>query len=507
LELPSLVAHWSLLAGEPGPGLSMVAHQTYLATEGLEEPEAAWGDQQPLSSMVAHQLVPEAWSSMVAHQLVQPEGEGPFPSLASHWLLPPALQEEGGPGTSLVAHQHQHQPSRSEQELVQELVRLSRARLEVEEVVVSAAQLAVIQEEEPTSGLLAPSEVYSVSFTGGRWRAEDGQKETGREYTRDPRRASIESVSVLSFEGITSPVGTEENVHDSFDEFIDASKKTHHQVSDEYKSSMSTIKRIQELHKLVEEEIDEFEKSRNDAKKSRVISNVKGVSFPLEITIDQQGPKEEPIFTIEDIQEYEEEVGEKDLDEDSLSIESEVISGACILRENSPVVIKTNVDHFETDSGFEGSPDTRSKILPEALYSIPFHRQATPKRNSEEQKTRDKELLESFLKNENHQIKRETPVTSSPQRRMTPEKKQIPDTPSMPEIPLPLARSNTLGQKKLKAKKPKLTTAAFKESIMRKTYKIRFHVNLNKAEQGEKPGSVLNSFLNFFKGHTFFGKK
>merc|ERR1712037_811066 len=111
-----------------------------------------------------------------------------------------------------------------------------------------------------------------------------------RKAERDPRRRNIEAASDPS----KSPVGTSDDEKDSFENFINESKQTYHErVADEYKS---TIKRIQDLHKLVEEEIGEFEKTRKDVKKSEVItvlSNVRGVSFPLEITINQQNQREE----------------------------------------------------------------------------------------------------------------------------------------------------------------------------------------------------------------------
>ena len=51
-----------------------------------------------------------------------------------------------------------------------------------------------------------------------------------------------------------------------------------------------------------------------------------------------------------------------------------------------------------------------------------------------EKKTRDKQLLESFLRNENHQqIKDKTTVTSNSGSRVTPEKKHVP---KMPDIPI-----------------------------------------------------------------------
>merc|ERR1712010_309034 len=329
----------------------------------------------------------------------------------------------------------------------------------------------------------------------------------------DPRRRNIEAASDPS----KSPVGTSDDEKDSFENFINESKQTYHErVADEYKS---TIKRIQDLHKLVEEEIGEFEKSRKDVRKSEVItvlSNVRGVSFPLEITINQQNQREET----EEVQGCQEEEGEIEGVEEAME-ESEneggdenIISATCTLRENTPILITTNMDHVECDSGFEGSPDLKktdsvrnmqvSLTDREAESPVSFPRQTLtiPKRSSvEEKKTRDKQLLESFLRNENHQqIKDKTTVTSNSGSRVTPEKKHVPKIPDIPIAQEPREA------KKQKNRKPKVTTTAFKDSIMKKTYKIRFHVNLKETE-AEKPRSVLETFLSFFKDRSIFGKK
>merc|ERR1712010_147748 len=140
----------------------------------------------------------------------------------------------------------------------------------------------------------------------------------------------------------------------------------------------------------------------------------------------------------------------------------------------------------------------------ESPVSFPRQTLTTPKRSSsEEKKTRDKQLLESFLKNENHQqIKDKTTVTNNSASSVSPEKKQMP---RIPNIPPPIAQES--GEvKKQKNRKPKVTTTAFKDSIMKKTYKIRFHVNLKESE-AQKPRSVLQTFLSFFKDHSMFGKK
>merc|ERR1711936_1445488 len=266
--------------------------------------------------------------------------------------------------------------------------------------------------------------------------------------------------------------------------------------------------------------IGEFEKSRKDVKKSEVItvtSNVRGVSFPLEITINQTNQKEDFSFETERMQgcQKEEEVEEAESEDEGGDDDTEnIISATCTLRENTPILITTNMDHVECDSGFEGSPDLKktdsvrnmqvSLTDREAESPVSFPRQTltTPKRSSvEEKKTRDKQLLESFLRNENHQqIKDKTTVTSNSGSRVTPEKKHLPKIPDIPIAQEPREA------KKQKNRKPKVATTAFKDSIMKKTYKIRFHVNLKETE-AEKPRSVLETFLSFFKDRSIFGKK
>jgi len=147
--------------------------------------------------------------------------------------------------------------------------------------------------------------------------------------------------------------------------------KRHERVADEYKS---TIKRIQDLQKLVEEEIGEFEKSKKDIKRSEVftvMSNVKGVSFPLEITINQKDQAEQsplvvkeaekcPKGTQEQCQEEEESESEK-VEGDSANI----ISASCTLRENTPILITTNRDQVEWTQGLRGLLTSRRTIVDE----------------------------------------------------------------------------------------------------------------------------------------------
>jgi len=354
--------------------------------------------------------------------------------------------------------------------------------------------------------------------TGNR-RAEERKK--GKAET-DPR--SIDTQTALSYSAHQeSPVGNNsDHEKDSFENFINESKQTYHErVADEYKS---TIKRIQDLQKLVEEEIGEFEKSKKDIKKSEVItvmSNVKGVSFPLEITINQKDQAEESPLVVKEAEKCqkgtEEQFQEKE-ESESEEVDGDganIISASCTLMENTPILITTNRDQVECDSGFEGSPDLQkndcgreSKIDRDGESPVSFPKQTltSPKRSSEEKKTREKQLLESFFKTENHgqgQIEDATRVTSNPAKRVTPEKKRAPGIPA--GIP-PRIAQEPKEAKKEKNRKPKVTTAEFKDSIMKKTYKIRFHVNL-KESHDEKPRSVLQTFLSFFKDHSVFGKK
>merc|ERR1711962_111625 len=121
------------------------------------------------------------------------------------------------------------------------------------------------------------------------------------------------------------------------------------------------------------------------------------------------------------------------------------------------------------------------------------------RRNTEDTNTRDKELLESFLKNENHQRDKLAEHASS-------KKSDIPNTPGIPLPSVP----DTAGAKKKKNKQPKLTRTTIKESLRKQTYKIKFHVNLNSNDaankQTAKP-SVLQCFLKFFKLDKFFNRK
>merc|ERR1712083_404910 len=430
--------------------------------------------------------------TMVGHQVVDAEEPcHPYTSMAAHCSLVPEWKEEGIVSSG-VSHQLLNHSTREEEGIINQNVseKCEENSPEIEESVTT---------EKHSKRDVREDEVRQIL------KAE-----------KDPRRSNEELA--LTSVGPKSPVvGPSDDEKDSFENFINESKQTYHErVADEYKS---TIKRIQDLHKLVEEEIGEFEKSRKDViMKSEVVtvmSNVKGVSFPLEITINQKDEKEESLLEPEETQKEEEEgiretIMESENEEEDCA---NIISASCTLRENTPILITTNMDQqAECDSGFESSPDlkktengVRSLQVSfedrEAESPVSFPRQTLTKRSSEEKKTRDKQLLESFLKNENHQqIKDKTTVTNNSGSSVSPEKKQMP---KMPHIPIAQESGEV---KKQKNRKPKVTTTAFKDSIMKKTYKIRFHVNLKKSE-AQKPRSVLQTFLSFFKDHSMFGKK
>merc|ERR1711902_362869 len=165
-----------------------------------------------------------------------------------------------------------------------------------------------------------------------------------------------------------------------------------------------------------------------------------------EITINQKDQAEESLLVVKEAEkcpkgtwEQFQEEGESESEEvegDSANI----ISASCTLRENTPILISTNRDQVECDSGFEGSPDLQkndcgriSKIDLDGESPVSFPKQTltSPKRSSEEKKTREKQLLESFFKTENHgqgQIEDVTRVTSNSAKRVTPEKNRARDT-------------------------------------------------------------------------------
>merc|ERR1719219_2717753 len=457
---------------ESGLSCSMVGQSLNLLVMEATKPEK---EAETCTSMVAT-------TTMVGHQVVEAEESGhPYTSMAAHCSLVPEWKEEGIVSSG-VSHQLLNHSMREEDQKCEENLP------EIEESVTT---------EKPSKGDVREDEVRQIL------KAE-----------KDPRR-SIEELALTSVGPKSPVVGPSDDEKDSFENFINESKQTYHErVADEYKS---TIKRIQDLHKLVEEEIGEFEKSRKDViMKSEVVtvmSNVKGVSFPLEITINQKNEKEESLLEKEETQKEEgirETIMESETEEEDCA---NIISASCTLRENTPILITTNMDQqVECDSGFESSPDLKktengvrslqvSFAEREAESPVSFPRQTLTKRSSEEKKTRDKQLLESFLKNENHQqIKDKTTVTNNSGSSVSPEKKQMP---KIPHIPIAQESGEVKKQKK---RKPKVTTTAFKDSIMKKTYKIRFHVNLKESE-AQKPRSVLQTFLSFFKDHSMFGKK
>merc|ERR1719384_35143 len=278
--------------------------------------------------MVAHSLTllqdedereddaePEAWTSMVGHQVVgAEESDLPFASMAAHRSFIPEWREEGTVSSG-VSHQLLNQREMEEDGVVEQEVPVSwEENLEEDaafEPFVSVGNQIPEAEREKDVSLHSGKlpDILEVEEPSTQKHQERGVKEAEvcriRKAERDPRRRNIEAASDPS----KSPVGTSDDEKDSFENFINESKQTYHErVADEYKS---TIKRIQDLHKLVEEEIGEFEKSRKDViMKSEVVtvmSNVKGVSFPLEIKINQKDEKEESLLEKEETQKEEEE--------------------------------------------------------------------------------------------------------------------------------------------------------------------------------------------------------
>merc|ERR1719430_1845271 len=286
-EVSSLAAHRLLPPDEAESGLSysMVAHSLNLLQDKDAKPERE------------DDAEPEAWASMLVHQVVEAEeSDLPFASMAAHQSFIPEWREVGTVSSG-VSHQLLDQREMEEDGILeQEVPEKWEENLEEDAAFVSVGnQIPEAEREKDVSlHLVKLPDILEVEESSTQKHQERGVKETEvcriRKAERDPRRRNIEAASDPS----KSPVGTSDDEKDSFENFINESKQTYHErVADEYKS---TIKRIQDLHKLVEEEIGEFEKSRKDVRKSEVItvlSNVRGVSFPLEITINQQNQRDE----------------------------------------------------------------------------------------------------------------------------------------------------------------------------------------------------------------------
>merc|ERR1712088_810110 len=275
--------------------------------------------------------------TMVGHQVVEPEESGhPYTSMTTHCSLVPEWTEDGIVSSG-VSHQLLNHSASEEEDIINQNVpeKCEENLPEIEESVTT---------EKQSTGDVREDEVRQIL------KAEE-----------DPRRSN-EELALTSVVPKSPVVGPSDDEKDSFENFINESKQTYHErVADEYKS---TIKRIQDLHKLVEEEIGEFEKSRKDViMKSEVVtvmSNVKGVSFPLEITINQKDEKEESLLEKEETQKEEgirETIMESENEEEDCA---NIISASCTLGENTPILITTNMDQqAECDSGFEGSPDLK----------------------------------------------------------------------------------------------------------------------------------------------------
>merc|ERR1712130_343813 len=216
----------------------------------------------------------EAWASMVGHQVVGvEESDLPFASMAAHHYHNQEWKEEGTVSSG-VSHQvvNQHE---IEEEYVPEKWEENVEEDAVFEPFISASNQIPVAESEKYVSLPIKQlpDIKEVEEPSTEKHQDRGVREAEvcrirEEAEKDPRRRNIEPAS--SSATPKSPVGTSDDEKDSFENFINESKQTYHErVADEYKS---TIKRIQDLHKLVEEEIGEFEKSRKDVKKSEVIT-------------------------------------------------------------------------------------------------------------------------------------------------------------------------------------------------------------------------------------------
>merc|ERR1719239_1413282 len=264
--ISSLATHRLLLPpddAESGQSCSMVAHSINLIQEEDTKPEK-----------VDFAEPEEVWTSMVGHHVVgTEESDLPFASMAAHCSFVPEWKEEGIVSSG-VSHQLLNQCEREEENVPKQNVSEKWAENaqedEVFEPLVSLPNQIPGAERYQDGSLPSGQLPYIPEVEEPSTDVKEAEDSNIRKEAEiDPRRRNIELASSSALP--KSPVGTSsDDEKDSFENFINESKQTYHErVADEYKS---TIKRIQDLHKLVEEEIGEFEKSRKDVRKSEVIT-------------------------------------------------------------------------------------------------------------------------------------------------------------------------------------------------------------------------------------------
>merc|ERR1712002_5390 len=329
---------------------------------------------------------------------------------------------------------------------------------------------------------------------------EDTSRDNKSDINTDLVSVKKDSVSSLSLpdtegQGVIPDVKQEEvsvETVDTLKEIITHDHKT-------------TIERIQKLKKVIEEEIGHFEMEkcgcRSNPLDKTVISNVGGISFPLQVSIHNT---ESATYTdtykedMEDILEEESYESDSTICNHTSETNSEEIdrntteAHPCSFKDT----IEGSLSNKECDSGFEGSPEKEDRresggltLIKETPRNKDDRVQSSPSTDVERIKLADTQCGDSYLENGNYQMKEDTAVEDSSLKR----RKSFKDDTGRTRHVLVSAN----GERKKNVDK-KVST----ERASSQTYKIRFKVKLEHGTKdcAEKP-VVIPSLFNFFKNY------
>merc|ERR1711892_492753 len=335
------------------------------------------------------------------------------------------------------------------------------------------------------------------------------------------------------------PVGKdeEEEISDSYENFVNAAKKTYNDTM--IKACNSTINRIQELQKVVEDEIEEFENKRNnefmtennvETTETHIVSNVKGVKFKSCIVIHQELNEkyvrenteenysdDESLFSTTESIDSVILAGSENLKNDNesnlldavrstSSSEENLIQASCTIENNSPVIITTNyLQSDDLDSHDESTEenmeheyvqeselesDQKEENMENGLseQNLELHNQQEENENDDQFNDLKKHLRKMPRKSSIIETKiRETELLNS----------LFQDSSKQSAEPKEQEKCQTKVQEKLQ--KSSMMIATLNEKDKKQTYKIRFEVKLN-------ANSSKSSVLQYLSG-CFGGEK
>jgi len=292
------------------------------------------------------------------------------------------------------------------------------------------------------------------------------------------------------------------------------------------------LTRLQQLQKLVEDELEEFDQRKNkvdveQATETQVINVVKGVEFITNIQINQvledsihepKTNKEEPIEPVPEEQEEEEEQDTTEsidtheekhnyevFSEEEEAPEENFIHASCTLTDNS-VSIKSNYVNTSHSSvkeeikeenipedqkqanilqGYDNNDENSTDMTQQKQDELKLQLRVPQRKSlSSETKIRDKQLLDSLFsgsnKAENVALNEKTEESKEPTTR--------------PSILKP-SKSTV-----------KIATATLNENVKKQSYRIKFKVKLND-NNSKKQTSVLRYLFGCFGGEKLFNSQ